>query len=443
MKRFVALVLAVMFALSMVSACAEETETAKLVSAKWITQVLEWGETVTGVRFEYDDEIFSGDLQPAQFPTYSILTTRTCKALYCNNSGKLGDAQAYGKYVFYEFAIADDFVNYTDYITFNESSKVRERLSAVYAMQQHPLRTKSGKTVPAQFVSLKNEIRYEIDKFITVDHPYTVNGESKPAQYHLYIPEEYDANGEALPLIVHFGHDTYTDYTGNLYGTLIANNSCTVWAEDDFQARHTAFVVTVGALAKPAMEVYKEVVDEICSTYNIDTSRIYGVSYAGSTKNFWTFIETYPDVLAAGFVASPGPVNDYGGAENAYAVYKNVISTLPMWTFNGLNDLRNAAKGMLQLAEMAEADGLKVAVAYGEEGEGMWNGLLREDEARELADSLMADAAAIGADDMMTIYVPSTILFTDHWSWACAFNNPGVQDWLMSQVNDAPYVIEK
>jgi len=106
----------------------------------------------------------------------------------------------------------------------------------------------------------------------------------------------------------------------------------------------------------------------------------------------------------------------------------------------GPNDTRFKGERLRDLAALMNRAGSNIDVAYGNEGELMWNGLLRGDKARKLADDQMARAKARRATHLVTLYMPGTLLVNQHWSWDATYSNAGVRSWLFQQVNDAPYV---
>ena len=68
---------------------------AALKEAAIITEVLDWGETVTALRLEYTDEIDSRAIeysneQPGRM-TYRVVNDRSISHLYVNNSGRKDD----------------------------------------------------------------------------------------------------------------------------------------------------------------------------------------------------------------------------------------------------------------------------------------------------------------------------------------------------------------
>ena len=107
-KKTVTLLATSLLALTMgMGAMAEETQEdqgAYLVDASMVTEVLDWGETVTALRLEYTEEIWCGAVENSnEHPgklTYSLVNDRDIVSVYVNNSGEKDDIELTGKYVF-------------------------------------------------------------------------------------------------------------------------------------------------------------------------------------------------------------------------------------------------------------------------------------------------------------------------------------------------------
>ena len=88
-------------------------------------------------------------------------------------------------------------------------------------------------------------------------------------------------------------------------------------------------------------------------------------------------------------------------------------------------------------------NGFNLEIAYGKDGELMWNGLLRGDKASKLANDQLARAKARNAKHLVTVYMPGTILVNQHWVWDATYSNAAVRNWLFQQVSAASYVSGK
>lgn len=443
--------------------------TAALKEATVVTEVLEWGETVTALRLEYSDEIDSRAIeysneQPGKM-TYHIVNDRSIANLYVNNSGKKDDVQLHGKYVFINLTTRNmDYTTYRDQITFNTTSKFRDKVSAFYGFQTEPIVTRSGKVVaPNRFVTTR-EMSLGVDDFTTFTYKNEKTGHT--LYYHLYIPKGYETKNNSarkLPLVVHYpsGDYSYTDYVGKYRGALFTHPDALYWSSEESQASNPAFVVTVGGaadaswngdFAKSEMQQnYVKVIEKIMADYSIDPLRIYAISLAGGSVPMWNTILANPNVFAAQISTSYDPYHAFKDLKLGEDNFATMLKIMPGWFFAGLtdgsgagslgpNDTRLKGDRLKDISEIMNKKGMNIDIGYGKEGELMWNGLLRGDKAEQLAKNQLARAKARNAKHLVTLYIPGTIPQTMHWSWNATYSNAVVRNWLFQQVNDVPYV---
>lgn len=448
----------------------QETQEPYLVEASMVTEVLDWGETVTALRLEYSEEIWCGAIENSnEHPgklTYSLVNDRDIVSLYVNNSGEKDDIELTGKYVFINLGTEDeDYMTYRDQVVFNTAAKIRPALSHFYLFQQEPIETVSGDIIePSGRIDISNEIRIGIDDFET----FTYNNEENGSflNYHLYIPDGYEEKTDSLedlPLVVHFpsGDYSYQD-DGRYLGALFSHPDALYWATDEAQEEHPSFVVTVGGESdsnwsspftseEPSVmqQNYMEIIRELTQTYNIDTSRIYAISLAGGTNAMYYSILENPDLFAAQITTAYDPYHVFKDTELAEEKFGEILDLMPSWLFAGLTDGSGAGclgeedtrlKGerLRDIGLIMNEKGYNIDIAYGENGELMWNGLLRGPEAEQLAADQLARAQENGSTSLITLYIPGTILQTMHWSWNATYSNAVVRDWLFSNVNENP-----
>lgn len=443
----------------------EESQAPHLVDASMVTEVLDWGETVTALRLEYSDEIWCGAIENSnEHPgklTYSLINDRDIVSLYVNNSGEKDDVQLTGKYVFLNLGTAnEDHMAYRDQVVFNTAAKIRPALSHFYLFQQEPIETVDGEVIPPSGrLDIGNEIRIGIDDFET----FTYNNEENGSflNYHLYVPEGYETKAddlESLPLVVHFpsGDYSYAD-DGRYLGALFTHPDALYWTTEEAQAKNPAFVVTVGG-EKDAnwsapfdaeeesimIQNYVTVINEIAANYNVDASRIYAISLAGGTSPMYYTILNNPDLFAAQITTAYEPYHVFKDEALGQEKYGEIMDLMPSWLFAGLTDGSGAGclgaedtrlKGqrLLDIGRAMNEKGYNIDIAYGENGELMWNGLLRGAEAESAASEQVARAEANGSTQLITLYIPGTILQTMHWSWNATYSNSVVRDWLFAQ----------
>lgn len=447
-----------------------DSESATLKEALVVTEVLEWGETVTALRLEYTDEIDCAAVEhsnehPGHF-TYNLVNDRSIANIYVNNSGKKDDVGLHGKYVFINLTIKDgDVTKYRDQVTFNTTSRHRDQVSAFYGFQSDPVVTRSGKVVaPNRFIT-SGEMSLGVDDFTTFT--YTNARTGKSLNYHLYIPEGFEtANGAAggLPLVVHYpsGDYRYTDSSGKYRGALFTHPDAVYWATEEAQAAHPAFVVTVGGPAvadwsenfdeSEMQQNYLQIIRKIIADYKVDPARVYAISLAGGSNAMWKTILANPDVFAAQISTAYDPYHAFRSIKAGEASFAAMLDMMPGWFFTGLTDgsgagilgpedTRMKGERLRDIARIMNSRGYNIDIAYGEEGELMWNGLLRGEKAERIAESQLDRARQKNARHLVTLYIPGTIPQTMHWSWNATYSNAVVRDWLFRQVNDAPDLV--
>ncbi len=460
------------FAFSQAALAADPTGPT-LKEASLVTEVLMWGETVTAVRLEYTDEIAAEELTQniatqstdSSQLKFHVFADRLVVRAYVNNSGKKDDVAACGKYVFLNFGVQNPDANtYRSQVTFNPVTKNRPRLSGYIVTQTAPITTRSGKVIEPVSVSTRTEIAVGIDDYTTFTYKNEATGHM--LYYHLFIPKGYEAKKQGaknLPLVVHFPSMdfNYADWTGKYRGALFSHHDALYWSDEGSQAAHPAFVVTVGGAADPKWSLmnfaesemqqnYVKVVEKILADYNVDASRIYAVSLAGGSMPMWSTILGNPRLFAAQISTSYDTDAAYKDEKVSREKFSQTLKILPGWFFAGLKDptglgalgpADNRYKGerLRDTAEWANQNGFHIDIAYGKEGEQMWNGFLRGEKASRMAEAQLTRAKAEGATHLVTIYIPGTLGVNQHWSWDATYSNAVVRNWLFEHVNKTPY----
>jgi predicted peptidase len=442
---------------------------ASLKEATIVTEVLDWGETVTALRLEYSDEIdaraieYSNE-QPGRM-TYNLVNDRTISHLYVNDSGRKDDIGLHGRYVFINLTIRNqDYTKYRDQVTFNTASKYRDKLSAFYGFQSEPIVTRSGKVVAPNRFATTREMSLGVDDFTTLTYKNEKTGHT--LYYHLYIPRGYEVKSSTarrLPLVAHYpsGDYSYTDSVGKYRGALFTHPDAVYWTSAESQASNPAFVVTVGGatdaswngeFAKSEMQQnYLKVIEKIMADYSVDPARIYAISLAGGSVPMWNTLLANQSVFAAQISTAYDPYHAFKELKLGEDNFATMLKAMPGWFFAGLtdgsgagslgpNDTRLKGDRLRDISEIMNKRGMNIDIGYGKEGELMWNGLLRGDKAEQLARNQLARAQSRSAKHLVTLYIPGTIPQTMHWSWNATYSNAVVRNWLFQQVNDAPYV---
>jgi predicted peptidase len=311
-------------------------------------------------------------------------------------------------------------------------------------------------------VEITQEIHLGIDDFKTF--VYTNPQTGAKLWYQLYIPQGYETKSAAmrnLPLVTHWpsGDYYYNDWDGNYRGALLSHPDCLYWADEEAQAANPAFVVTVGGprydnwngdhSRSEMQQNYIQIIKSLVGAYNIDASRIYAISLAGGTNPMYNSILANPNLFAAQITTAYEPYHVFGNVQLGENNYAKIMDDMPTWLFAGLtdgsgvgclgaNDTRLKGERLRDIGEIMIRRGYKIDVAYGRNGELMWNGLLRGPRAEAAAKTQLDRANAAGAKHLITLYIPGTILQTMHWSWNATYSNAEVRNWLFAQRNDNP-----
>ncbi|MDR1134920.1 MAG: InlB B-repeat-containing protein [Clostridiales Family XIII bacterium] len=467
---------------------------ARVVEARLVTEVLDWGETITGVRIEYSEEILCDaieySVEHADKQTYQMASDRDITNLYVNNSGKKEDYQSQGKYVFINLGLNSwDYTSYRDQVCFDTSLRIRPRLNPYYIYQAYPVLTVNGNVIQPRGITTatsaisgtllgndadgkwlhnieqmdvwSTEVRMNIDDFRSFR--YTNPADNSQTKFHLYIPAGYENHDESLediPLVVHFpsGDTAYVDdVLGNAdasrqMGSLFTHPDAVIWGSERAQAQQKAFVLTPGPNWN---NNYMYIVKELVENLNIDINRIYAISLAAGSTPMWNTILANPGVFAGYVSTAYDPYHAFAGGTGEYAVraktaedtFERLLNELPGWNFAGLTDgsgspvagdpeSRLKGERWRDIGLLMNEKGYKIDVGWGEEGELMRNGMLRGREAEAEARVQLNRAETAGADTLITLFIPGTILQTMHWSWMAAYTNAVTWEWLYSQVRE-------
>ena len=465
--------------------------TARVVEARLVTEVLDWGETITAIRIEYSEPVLCDavehSVEHANRQTYQMASDREIVNLYVNDSGKKDDYQTSGRYVFINLGLeSEDFTSYRDQIVFHTSARIRPRPNPYYLYQAFPVITMRGNVVQPQGITTatsairgtlmdtsglpnieqmnvwSTEVRMTLDDFRSFR--YTNPADGSETKFHLYIPKGYEkksADLEAIPLVVHFpaGDTAYVDdVLGNAnasrqMGSLFTHPDAVFWGSERAQAAQKAFVLTPGPNWN---NNYMFIVKALVENLNIDIARIYTISLAAGSTTMWNTILANPGVFAAQISTAYDPYHAYASGNAPYEErlktaedrFAQIMSDLPGWYFVGLTDgsgtlsgdplARKKGERFRDFGYLMVERGFKVDVGWGEDGEQMWNGMLRGKKAEDLARAQISRASANGADHMITNYYPGTVLQTMHWSWNATYSNAAVRGWLYSQTNPDP-----
>jgi predicted peptidase len=464
MKKFLAAVLVLLMSVPGIQViAAPAVEHGTLIEACVITEILDtWGETVTAVRLEYSDEIDCRSIEhyTGAIPrmTYSIVSDRNITNVYVNNSGKKDDIQLWGKYVFINLHIRNgDILAFRDQVTFNEDERYRIK-QIVLGFQNTEIVTRTGKIIKPLHFRTSREIRTWVDNFKQVEYKNPVDGYALYLQ--LYVPAGYEtkrANLSDLPLIVHYPSNDYSyhDYLGLYQGALYTHLDASIFSSEEAQKQHPAFVVSVGRPDRDnswselyenskMQQEYIRDIKLLMQQYNIDPARVYAISLAGGSPAMWNTIIANPAFFAAQISTAYDPYHAYRNVATGNEKMEAILKAVPSWFFAGFTDdsgngclgpgdTRRKGERLLDISNIMNSRGNNLEIAYGSYGEQMWNGFLRGNTSKDLADAQVARAEMKGSNSLITLFIPGTLPLTNHWCWSAVYSNEGVRNWLFAQ----------
>lgn len=182
-----------------------------------------------------------------------------------------------------------------------------ERHAVLNIKQIAPLQTEDGKTIaPSQIDTAKTRhlAADDFKQFEFADNSGVV------VKYNLFVPKDYDA-GKAYPLVM-FIHDAGAT-NDNVKNTLYQGNGATVWASDEWQQKHPAFVLAPQfdhAIVNdnsddPAdLDPTIRLIQSLMQQYNIDPNRIYTTGQSGGAMMSIAMNIKYPDFFAASYLVA-------------------------------------------------------------------------------------------------------------------------------------------
>lgn len=171
---------------------------------------------------------------------------------------------------------------------------------------------------------------------------YTSCGYTLP--YRIYIPKNYDC-GERYPLVLFLhgagerGDDNevqinvgiaraFEDVTSPIYDAIVVCPQCPVGAQWVMTPWENGNYIVDAVPESRELECVCELLDECCSTYNIDEDRVYVTGLSMGGFGTWDMLARHGSRFAAGL-----PICGGGDPSRAKA-----LSRIPIWTFHGSSD---------------------------------------------------------------------------------------------------------
>lgn len=441
MKKFIALMIAMMMLLSIVPTFAEEAAPT-IVDIKAIGETLQEGATVTGVRFEYPSAVAAGSVTLSTYAVsgYDII------GIYVNDTGVVDEAAASGKYVFVKLAHST-VPGYSKGKILQYTGGINHQRDVVLDIRQNSNVTLiDGTVIGANAFTNSGIINVLVDDFIPIT--YTNPDDGSTVDYRLFIPEGYDVKAEGqepLPLVLFLHGSGESGY--NNISQIMGNPSALEFATPEAQAKNPCFVIAAqkpnsvshtwavqsGTEEAPFYEAsyllhnLKLAIDGLAAEYSIDTNRLYCTGLSMGGRGTMAMNVAYPDMFAAILVVASCDV--YTDEQ------LTPMKDKPTWVILAADETEERITHMGGLVDQLEKLGAKTIRRVGEDA---WNGYSRGYAANVEAQEQIDAAAADGATLLFTHYLPGTVQPSSHWSWMATYNNEAVRDWLFSHTLVTP-----
>ena len=246
------------------------------------------------------------------------------------------------------------------------------------------------------------------------------NSSGLKLRYNIYQPDQY-TSGWNYPLVV-FVPDAHVN-TNTAKAALLQGRGATVWATKQEQSKHKCIVIAVqytldnelayGPLVTeegsmtPGLAAIKTLIDDICKSYRVDRTRIYGVGQAQGANAILTLSENYPELFAASMVVAP----------QKQVANPTKLSGQKIWLQVSEGDHGAYSRANL-LTDTWETAGCKVAY-------GKWRAGAEARQSESAVNTMVAQKAPINCGVFEGGNHP--------WTWSQAYEIEGIRDWIFRQ----------
>ncbi|MCC8046075.1 MAG: hypothetical protein LIP12_11335 [Clostridiales bacterium] len=305
---------------------------------------------------------------------------------------------------------------------FSSQSALSNQLTVTFR-QTGSISCLDGTTLDAWAESCTTNYENNVNLLVENFSQYTFTlSDGTSLMYSLYLPDDYSEDTE-YPLVLFMpdatgeGSDEYLALTESLGGV--------IWTTEEWQSEHKTIVLVPqyesSNTEDPAYTM--ELVTEIVSQYNVDTSREYLVGQSSGTIRSIKLLIDYPDEFAGALLVA-------GQTDSAYTDSISQLSTQNIWMICSEGDAR-AYPGMTEITEAVEAEGTEVTIAQ-------WAATLTDEEQEQLA----AEQASAGTTINWTVFDANTVMrddvtstdATEHMNtWRVAYDLDTVREWLFEQ----------
>ena len=295
-------------------------------SYKLVTEVLPYGQDVTAIVIDTQNDVAAADLSIENAKVYAenyktdgsvaFDGERNITDIYVNNTGAKGDRSDYGRYIVieleYGYGVSGATTHY--YTGRNYYLDLNYDVDLTVGNYNFDTNYDQGET--------ENLV---VDDFEYIEYDGTF--------FRLYTPEEA-GQGEALPLVVwnHGAGETYGESNGqdNEAMQIVANQGGVGFVVNNDEYPCYVLAPQRGTGTNYSREKVISFIDDLAAEGLVDNNRVYVAGCSAGGGETISFLKEYPQYFAAAVpICAAGQLSDANMAE---------ITDIPVWFIHAAND---------------------------------------------------------------------------------------------------------
>lgn len=330
------------------------------------------GQKVTHVALQYEKAI---DADSLSTDSYEV-KNRTVTAVRTNSEAAPAEASVPGNYVILELEIQSPLLD--DKYASDGRMEHDEVIDTATVVQIKDVKSTDGEVYPAgsqEYSTPANEgimgndsKLYPVRDRFEDNHFYTDPEWKTVLHYNIFKPEGYEDSGETYPLLL-FMPDAGS-VSSDWEKVLAQGNGGTVWAEEEWQAEHPCFVVTMiydDKFINDYWEYYDNYVEgtmnlvrSLADQYPVDKDRIYTTGQSMGCMCSLIMMSKEPDLFAGAYcVAGKWEPESLKGLKDSHILILNseddsletgllMDETVSLWEREGAAVARGAIEGIAE-----------------------------------------------------------------------------------------------
>lgn len=391
------------------------------------------GQKVAYVALQYENEIDAASLSADSYK----VKNRTVTAVHTNSQAAPVEENVSGNYVILDLEIQSPLLD-DKYATDGrmEHDEVIDGATVVQLKdvtgvngEVYPVDSQEYSTGAADGIMGSDSKKYLVRDQFEDNHFYTDPEWKTVLHYNIYKPEGYEDSGETYPLVL-FMPDAGS-VSSDWEKVLSQGNGGTVWAEEDWQADHPCFVVTMiydDKFINDYWEYYENYVEgtlnlvhSLAKEYPVDTDRTYTTGQSMGCMCSLIMMSKEPDLFAGAYCLA-----GKWDPESLAGLKDNHILIL-----NSEDDSLETGRLMDETVSLWENEGAAVA-------RGMIEGIAEREVLEQEMGTLLSETANIYYCKIKTgtgsMDLEGNPLNGSHrMTWRLGYDLPRVKEWLFSQ----------